>query len=114
MSNKITMSELRCPCCGETCIDDAFFARLNLAREIACVPFVINSGYRCEKHNKEIGSTSRNHVDGKAADIRATHGPSRGKILNGLYQAGFKRIGIGKTFIHADTMESVESCWLYV
>jgi len=114
MAEKITLSELRCPCCGETIIDDAFLARLRLAREIAGVPFVINSGYRCEKHNKEVGSTSQNHVEGKAADIQSINGPSRGRILKGLYKAGFKRVGIAKTFIHADSMDTVESCWLYL
>jgi uncharacterized protein YcbK (DUF882 family) len=113
MTEKIFLSELRCPCCGEIIIDDAFLARLRLAREIAGVPFVITSGYRCEKHNEEIGSSSRNHVEGKAADIRATNGPARGKILKGLYKAGFERVGIRKDFIHCDTMEAVESCWLY-
>ena len=113
MTEKILLSELRCPCCGEIVIDDAFLARLRLAREIAGVPFVITSGYRCEKHNKEVGSSSRNHVEGKAADISATDGPTRGRILKGLYEAGFKRVGIARTFIHADNTDAVESCWLY-
>jgi len=111
--NKVVLSEMRCPCCGEIIIDEAFFVRLNLARDIAGVPFVINSGYRCPRHNAEVGSTSRNHIEGKAVDIRASDGPTRGKILKGLYKAGFERIGIHKTFIHADTMDKVESCWLY-
>jgi uncharacterized protein YcbK (DUF882 family) len=113
MTEKILLSELRCPCCGEIIIDDAFLARLRLAREIAGVPFVVTSGYRCERHNKEVGSSSRNHVEGKAADISAIDGPTRGKILKGLYKAGFERVGIARTFIHCDTMDAVESCWLY-
>jgi len=60
-----------------------------------------------------VGSTSENHPRGKAADIRALNGPTRGKILKGLYGAGFTRIGIRKDFIHCDTMDEVESCWLY-
>lgn len=107
------LEEFNCPCCGKHPIDALFLAQLEKAREIAGVPFVINSGYRCEKHNREVGSTSRNHVSGKAADIRATDGPTRGKILKGLYRAGFTRTGIGKTYIHVDSMDAVESAWLY-
>lgn len=110
------IEEFACHCCGKIAMDEAFLARLEKAREIAGVPFKITSGYRCPKHNAVVGSTSRNHVNGKAADIEALSGPVRGKILRGLYLAGFKRIGVGKTFIHADTMEtegSPESCWLY-
>jgi hypothetical protein len=90
-----------------------FMEMIEEAREIAGVPFVINSGYRCPEHNKAVGSTSTNHTSGKAADIQATDGPTRGKILKGLYSAGFKRIGIAKDFIHADITDSVESAWLY-
>ncbi|MFH2000720.1 MAG: peptidase M15, partial [Planctomycetota bacterium] len=60
-----------------------------------------------------VGSTSKNHTSGKAADIKATDGPTRGKILKGLYRAGFQRIGVAKDFIHADSMDEVESAWFY-
>lgn len=109
----IGIDELRCPCCGKVEIDSIFFARLRRARTMADVPFIINSGYRCPKHNAEVGSTSKNHTSGKAADLKVSGGPTRGKILFGLYTAGFKRVGISKTFIHCDTSDDVESCWLY-
>ena len=110
---KITIDELKCPCCGKKDIDLHFLWRLRLARDLANTPFNINSGVRCQRHNKEVGSTSRNHVEGHAADISATSGPVRGKILKGLYKAGFTRVGIHDTFIHVDDMDLVESCWLY-
>lgn len=114
ISKYFTKEEMSCKCgCGNCSVDSLFLAKLDEAREIAGVPFIITSGVRCPHHNAEVGSTSRNHVEGKAADIRAVDGPTRGKILEGLYRAGFKRIGIAKTFIHADTMDKVESCWLY-
>lgn len=110
-----TLEEFACKCgCGFKSADALFLAQLERAREIAGVPFYINSGCRCEAHNKAVGSTSRNHVWGKAADIRATNGPMRGKILKGLYQAGFTRIGIHPHYIHVDSMDDVESCWLYI
>ncbi len=111
---KITLEEMQCRCgCGKKDIDLHFLWRLRLARDLANTPFHINSGVRCQRHNKEVGSTSRNHVEGHAADISATSGPERGKILKGLYKAGFTRVGIHDTFIHVDDMDLVESCWLY-
>ena len=107
--------EFACKCCGKVILDALFLAQMERAREIAGVPFVVTSGYRCSKHNAEVGSTSKNHTSGKAADIKAADGPTRGKILKGLYRAGFTRIGISfeKSFVHADSMDDVESCWHY-
>lgn len=109
-------SEFACKCgCGKVVVESITFAMFCNAREIAGVPFIINSGYRCPAHNKAVGSTSANHTSGRAADIKATDGPTRGKILKGLYLAGFRRIGIDfkRGFIHADSMDDVESCWDY-
>jgi len=108
-------SEFTCKCgCGGNKMQSAFLEVLDKARELAGVPFKINSGYRCEKHNKEVGSTSRNHTSGNAADIACTDGPTRFKIVRGLIAAGFKRIGVAKTFIHADCVEGgPTSIWFY-
>jgi len=108
-----SQDEFACKCCGKVRLDPLFVAQLEKARGLAGVPFIITSGYRCPKHNKEVGSTSQNHTSGKAADIKATDGPTRGKILKGLYRAGFDRIGIGPNFIHCDSMDDTESAWLY-
>ncbi|MFA5397958.1 MAG: D-Ala-D-Ala carboxypeptidase family metallohydrolase [Methanogenium sp.] len=107
------LEEFKCPCCGKANMDSLFLAQIDNARDYAGVPFIITSGCRCEKHNKEVGSTSRNHLCGKACDISCTVGPMRIKIVMGLIRAGFRRIGIGKTFIHADSMDDIESIWLY-
>jgi len=77
--------------------------RFQLAREISAVPYVINSGYRCPDHNREVGGTkTSSHQAGYAADIQCNMYSRRWKILDGLVKAGFTRIGIGKSFIHAD------------
>jgi len=41
-------------------------------------------------------------MKGLASDIRYTSSSECFKILNGLILAGFRRIGIYKTFIHVD------------
>ncbi|MFA5436152.1 MAG: D-Ala-D-Ala carboxypeptidase family metallohydrolase [Candidatus Neomarinimicrobiota bacterium] len=109
-----TIDEFTCKCgCGRNNIDPDFLRMLDIARSIAGVPFIINSGCRCPEHNKAVGSTSDNHIEGHAADIKALNGYMRMRILSGLVKAGFKRIGIHKTFIHADNMDKTESCWVY-
>lgn len=38
------------------------------------VPFVINSGYRCRRHNARVGGSARSlHTYGLAVDIRTPH-----------------------------------------
>lgn len=107
------ISEFKCPCCGKQTMDALFLSQLDRARDYADIPFPINSGYRCQKHNQEVGSTSQNHTSGKAADIKCLYGPDRLKMVMGMIRAGFRRIGIRKDFIHVDSVNEIESIWLY-
>jgi len=66
---------------------------LDKAREIAGIPFVINSGYRTSEHNAEIGGVeSSAHITGEAVDIRAINATEHFLITKALFQVGFKRI----------------------
>jgi len=95
--------EFECKCCGKEVMDQGFIERLQKAREIARVPFKINSGYRCVKYNKKIGSSiTSSHIIGHAVDIRAVFPSRRFSIINGLLKSGFMRIGIGENFVHVD------------
>lgn len=93
----------------------SFINRLVTAREIAGVPFRINSGYRTPEHNRKVGGTpGSSHLTGWAADIAVKDNRERGVILNALIRAGFSRIGIGKTFLHVDSDPSKNpAVWLY-
>ena len=74
------------------------------ARKIADVPFKINSGYRTEAHNADVGGVSNSaHLKGYAADISTPNGKHQEKILRALRQAGFKRFGVYTNFIHVDS-----------
>lgn len=88
---------------------------LDEARDIAKVPFKINSGYRTKEHNCDIGgSETSSHMGGWAIDIHCNNGASRMRIMVGLVMAGFRRIGIAATFIHVDNDPSKNpSIWLY-
>ena len=114
--------EFACLCCGRTRLNPKFKDKIDTARLYAKVPFVITSGCRCEKHNKVVGGkpTSShlidNHIGGCcAADIRTATSVERFRVLYGLIQARFLRIGIGKDFIHADCDEEkdVGVMWMY-
>lgn len=102
-------------------MDNYFLTKLENARKIAGVPFVITSGYRTEKHHKalyeKLGKkpTRSAHLKGCAADIRVRNLTERYAILNGLILAGFKRIGISDNFIHCDTSNehTQNIIWLY-
>lgn len=102
--------ELSCQCgCGFTITDELFLRRLESAREIAGIPFTITSGARCKEHNKKVGGVdSSAHTKGLAVDIAFKDSHCCYVILDSLYKAGFKRIGINfaKSFIHCDVDES--------
>jgi uncharacterized protein YcbK (DUF882 family) len=65
-----TKEELACPCCGKADMDETFMEKLVEVRKELNKPMVINSGYRCEKHNKEVGGSPNSaHLKGRAVDI---------------------------------------------
>ena len=104
--NYFTQKELSCKCCDKYFFDEKTLEMLNEARKIAGIPFIITSGYRCEKHNKEVGGVVGSaHTKGLAVDIRFRNSNELFKIIKGLIMAGFVRIGINykSKFIHTDT-----------
>ena len=112
-----TLDEFDCPSLPNSGknMDTNFLTKLEEARDIAGVPFKITSGYRTKKHNEAVGGVpNSSHLIGVAADIAVSSGSERYIILNALLKAGFKRIGVAKTFIHCDTdPNKPNSVWTY-
>ena len=112
-----TLDEFNCPSLPNSGknMDTNFLTKLEEARELAGIPFKITSGYRTKEHNKEVGGVpNSSHLIGVAADIAVSSGSERYTILNALIKAGFRRIGVAKTFIHCDTDDSKQnSVWTY-
>lgn len=111
-----SIDEFNCKCCGKNEMDYEFLQLLDHARTIAKIPFVITSGFRCEKHNKEIGGKPDSaHLIGHAADIFTHSLSDRFKIVKALLDVGFRRIGIAHNFIHVDNDPSKHwgVIWLY-
>ncbi len=99
-----------------------FLDKLDDARELAGIPFYINSAYRTKEDNERIYrelkkpvNTNSSHLKGLAVDIKATDSRTRFIILNALIRVGFTRIGIADTFIHVDLDKdkSQQVIWVY-
>jgi hypothetical protein len=75
----------------------------------------ITSGWRCEPHNvKEGGKPDSPHLKGMAVDISCPE--SRDRFIMLFHALGlFRRIGIGKNFLHVDVdkEKDQEVIWLY-
>ena len=68
--------EFACKCCGQLPplarenVKALVAVILDPVREKLGMPVVVNSGYRCPKHNKEVGGVKNSqHLKGEAADI---------------------------------------------
>jgi len=116
MIENFNLPELACPCCGKVQMHEELLLKLDDAREKANIPFKITSGYRCKKHNAEVGGKENSeHCWGKAVDIAVSGSRQRFIVVSALMLAGFSRIGIAKNFVHADVSPSKGDCviWLY-
>jgi uncharacterized protein YcbK (DUF882 family) len=55
---------------------------LEPAREKLGGPIIVNSGYRCERHNREVGGVANSqHLRGEAADIHCADNERLAKII---------------------------------
>ena len=72
------LDEFRCRCCGglppdaQENIRALVEAVLDPARERYGGPVTVNSGFRCTKHNREVGGVpASQHLRGEATDVSA-------------------------------------------
>ena len=97
-------------------MNQEFLDKLDQARELANIPFKINSAYRSPEHNAKIGGKpNSSHLRGLAVDISVKDSRSRFIVLEALIKVGFNRIGIADTFIHVDLdkEKSDKVVWTY-
>lgn len=107
----------RCtPGCSLQDMNQTFMQKLDNARRIAGIPFVINSAFRSVEYEKAHGRKgTSSHTFGRAVDIRCNTNENRIIIVDALLRAGFNRIGIAKTYIHVDDSPKHKPCvmWHY-
>lgn len=116
MSQHFQLKEFACPHCGANNIKTELIDKLESVREVYGKPMYINSGYRCHIHNQAIGGVPESaHVDGLAADIGCTFAGDRLRLVDLAISKGFRRIGVGKTFVHLDISEDLpqDVLWVY-
>ena len=104
------------PVCSLQDMQQRTISKLDTAREIARIPFILNSAYRSHQWEQTRGRSGIGaHTLGQAIDLRCFNQSDRYIMVAALLQAGFKRIGIGESFIHADDSEvhTQELIWLY-
>lgn len=114
------ISEFTCKCgCGTNIIDQKVIDMAEIIRQELGVPVHVNSGCRCEKHNKAVGGVDNSkHVLGKACDLSCSKGAdtmfntvkklyAEGKLPNLDYCILYKR----KNFIHIDCGGKRKSLW---
>ena len=112
-----TKAELACRCCGLLNINLLFLDKIQQDRTVAGIPFSINSGCRCEKHNtKEGGKLKSKHLTSvkkqcEGLDISCISDRDRFIILISL-SANIHHIGIANSFVHADNSKKT-AVWLY-
>lgn len=95
---------------------DNLAQQLQIARDYFGEPMVFTSGYRCLKLNKAVGGVANSaHTTGSAVDIEFHSEAHAKKLIEALIKAGFKRIGLGWSFIHVDIdlTKPYPACWLY-
>lgn len=91
------------PTCQIEDMDEDFLHRLDTARGLAGIPFVVNSAYRTESYERSQGRDgTSSHCHGLAVDLKAEGSRTRYLIVESLLKAGFHRIGIGENFLHVD------------
>ncbi len=89
---------------------------LDKVREEFGKPITINSGYRTTAHNESVGGTEKSsHTKGLAVDIACNSSRDRFILTSLLIGNGITRLGIAKTFIHADIDpdKSTNVIWTY-
>ena len=108
------VSEFACKCCGKNNIDQRVIDMAEIIRLAGGVPVNVNSGYRCAKHNAEVGGVNGSfHTKGFAADLSCSLGAkklfavvadlkARGKLPDLEYAILY----IKKDFVHIDCGKS--------
>ena len=103
VSKNFDISEFKCPCCGKVIVHPILVDRLQRIADHFQQVVIINSGYRCSKHDVEVGGNGVGaHTMGIASDIHIP-GVKSWDIAKYAECMGFGGIGIISEYdIHLD------------
>lgn len=116
-----TPEEFWCKCGRADCpaqrnIHPVLAVQLDAMRELYGGPLTVTSGIRCVVANAKAGGVpDSEHLTGEGADLACPSSAHRYAMLRAADKAGFRRIGIGKTFVHVGVSRSHDQdvIWLY-
>jgi uncharacterized protein YcbK (DUF882 family) len=109
LSAHFSRKELSCRCCGRLQIDSRLLEGLETLRSLAGTPVRVHAGYRCPRHNREVGGVPHSeHLEGLAVDVSLP-----GLSLQRMYELAlevpqFAGGGIGVydgNFLHVDVRD---------
>jgi zinc D-Ala-D-Ala carboxypeptidase len=113
----VDLKIFRCRCgCGYLSISPLLVTMLEDAFSILEYTPTITSGCRCETYNEKVGGVAgSSHTTGRAVDIGIHSDAERFTVMKALCDVGFNRLGLGKSFIHADIDPNKNSnrIWVY-
>ncbi len=95
------------PSCSISQMDNKLLEGIDELREIVGLPFILTSAYRSRDWDLAKGRTGNGaHTKGMAVDISAPNSYFVRRVLEEALKLTqyFQGIGIGKEFIHLDTM----------
>ena len=97
--------EFACKCCGQLPplarenVKALVTEVLDPVREKFGKPVVVNGGYRCEKHNKDVGGVRNSqHLRGEAADIHCADNERLKQLI--IENGKFDQLITYPTFLH--------------
>ena len=103
--------EFACKCCGQLPLSTGSGQAprenvkalvrevLDPVREKLGMPIVVNSGYRCERHNKDVGGVKNSqHLVGQAADIHCEDNERLKQLI--IENGKFDQLITYPTFLH--------------
>ena len=117
LSAHFSKAELACHCCGQLKIETSLIEALEQLRALAGKPILVHDGYRCPKHNQQVGGVSDSeHTRGMAADISVPDLSLQAMYELALQVPTFFNGGIGvydSCFLHLD-VRSHQARWARV
>lgn len=119
LSSNFNAREFECGCqyadCVTNCISIECVESLQKAREEFGKPVKVTSGYRCLKHNRDVGSKDTSqHVLGNAVDsVPKEHTTESLDNWVAVVRKYFKAIGLSPRFVHVDIRNDKKREWVY-
>jgi uncharacterized protein YcbK (DUF882 family) len=84
-------------------------SKVQMIRDMVDMPMSPSSGWRCEKHNREVGGEDKStHCKGHGIDVK-TDNSLRALIMEAARSLGITRFGIGNGYLHLDDGDLMDS-----